>query len=131
MTDTAYFDSLRKDSFIALSTFRRSGEAVVTPVWFILNMDRLYVWTYPNSGKVKRIRNNPQVRLAPSTFSGKPTGDEIAGVARLLGDGAKQDVLPLFETKYGLQFKFFQRLWNRQGHNAHIVVEITQPTKEE
>ena len=125
MTHTDYFDSLRKQSYIALSTFRRNGDAVVTPVWFTQNTDRLYVWTDQDSGKVKRIRNNPLVRLAPSTFAGKPVGDEIAGVARLLEVEVGQDVLPLFETKYGVQFKFFNWLSKRQGHDGHIIVEIT------
>jgi PPOX class probable F420-dependent enzyme len=70
--------------YISLVTFRKSGAPVATPVWFGEDGDRLYVMTRSDMGKTKRIRNNPQVRVAPSTIRGKVTGAEFAATVRIL-----------------------------------------------
>ncbi len=64
--------------YISLASFRKSGDAVRTPVWFGEKDDKLYVMTRSDSGKYKRIRNNPKVRIAPCTMRGKITGPEFA-----------------------------------------------------
>lgn len=70
--------------YILLTTFRKNGTAVPTPVWFAEDNDKLYVKTRADSGKTKRIRNHPQVRIAPCTFRGKATGPEHSATARIL-----------------------------------------------
>jgi uncharacterized protein len=75
---------IQGQKYISLSTFRKSGTAVATPVWFGEQEDKLYVKTRSDSGKYKRIRNNPQVRIAPCTIRGKITGPDFAAVARIL-----------------------------------------------
>jgi hypothetical protein len=76
--------AIRGQKYISLGTLRKSGEKVATPVWFGEEGDRLYVMTRSDSGKVKRIRNNPQVTVAPCSIRGKITGAEVTAVARLL-----------------------------------------------
>lgn len=75
---------IRSQKYASLTTFRKSGVAVPTPVWFGEADGKLYVMTRPDSGKLKRIRNNPQVRISPCTIRGKVTGPEFAAVARVL-----------------------------------------------
>jgi uncharacterized protein len=70
--------------YISLATFRKNGEKVATPVWFGEEGDKLYVMTRTDFGKTKRIRNNPQVTVAPCTMRGKVTGPESAATARIL-----------------------------------------------
>ena len=70
--------------YISLGTFRKNGVKVATPVWFGEDGDKLYVMTRSDMWKTKRIRNNPQVRVAPCTMRGKVTGPEFAATARLL-----------------------------------------------
>src|SRR5579862_3727577 len=70
--------------YISLTTFRKSGAPVTTPVWFGEDGGQRYVMTRGDSGKAKRIRNNPQVKVAPSTIRGKVTGAESSAMARLL-----------------------------------------------
>jgi PPOX class probable F420-dependent enzyme len=70
--------------YISLTTFRKSGVGVPTPVWFGEESDRLYVMTRSDMGKTKRIRNNPQVRIAPCTIRGKVTGPEFPANARIM-----------------------------------------------
>ena len=70
--------------YVSLKTFRRSGVGVATPVWFGEEGDKLYVMTRGDMGKTKRIRNNPQVSVAPCTIRGTVTGVEFAATARIL-----------------------------------------------
>jgi PPOX class probable F420-dependent enzyme len=70
--------------YISLTTFRRTGVPVATPVWFGEEDGKLYVMTRSDSGKYKRIRNDSQVRVAPCTIRGKVTGPEFAAAARVL-----------------------------------------------
>src|SRR3989454_1786125 len=73
-----------------LTTYRRDGTPVGTAVNMAVDGDRAFVRTPHRTGKVKRLRNNPNVEIAPSTFLGKPTGPAIRAQARLLsGDEAK------------------------------------------
>jgi PPOX class probable F420-dependent enzyme len=75
---------IRGQKYISLATFRKNGEKVATPVWFGEDGNNLYVMTRSDMGKTKRIRNNPQVRVAPCTMRGKITGAEYAALARIL-----------------------------------------------
>jgi PPOX class probable F420-dependent enzyme len=76
--------AIHGQKYISLVTFRKSGAGVATPVWFGEDGDRLYVMTRSDMGKTKRIRNNPQVRVAPSTIRGKVTGAEFPATVRIL-----------------------------------------------
>jgi PPOX class probable F420-dependent enzyme len=75
---------IQSRNYISLTTFRKSGDAVATPVWFGEQNDKLYVMTRSDSGKYKRIRNNPKVRVAPCSIRGKITGPDFAASARIL-----------------------------------------------
>jgi uncharacterized protein len=75
---------IRGQKYISLTTFRRNGLGVRTPVWFGEENGKLYVSTRTDSGKYKRLRNNPQVKIAPCTMRGKVTGPEFAATARIL-----------------------------------------------
>lgn len=75
---------IRGQNYISLTTFRKSGAGVATPVWFGEEDGKVYVMTISKMGKVKRIRNNPKVLVAPCTIRGKVTGEQFAATARLL-----------------------------------------------
>jgi len=76
--------AIQENKYIALTTFRKNGQAVPTPVWFGEEDGKLLVMTRSIFGKYKRIRNNPQVRVAPCTIRGAVTGPEFAATARIL-----------------------------------------------
>lgn len=78
--------SLDKQNYISLTTFRRTGVPVATPVWFVRLEDTVYVYSDATAGKVKRIRANPQVQLAVCTLRGRVTGPTIPGEARIVTD---------------------------------------------
>jgi uncharacterized protein len=107
--------------YISLTTFRKNGVGVPTPVWFGEEDDKLYFMTISTMGKTKRIGNNPQVKVAPCTMRGKVTGPEFAAMARRLppedGTRARQTI----NRKYLLAR--LTQPWSR----ADAFFEITFP----
>src|SRR5215469_4483631 len=76
---------------MSLATFRKDGREVCTPVWFAETDDGVVIFTNPNSGKVKRMRREARVRVAPCTARGAVTGEWAEGGARFLeGDEGRQ-----------------------------------------
>ncbi len=92
--------TIHDQKYISLTTFRKTGVAVATPVWFGEENDKLYVMTRGDMGKAKRIRNNPQVRVAPCTIRGKVTGSEFPATARILPPAEHQHARQTLNRKY-------------------------------
>ena len=114
---------IQGQKYISLSTFRKSGVAVRTPVWFGELDDKLYVMSRSDSGKFKRIRNNSQARIAPCTVRGKITGPEFAAVARLLPPEDWPRARASIEKKYWLVRVSF--LWSKK--NVYIEIDGFTP----
>jgi PPOX class probable F420-dependent enzyme len=86
VVETYAFTGLDEDKYISLKTFRRSGEAVSTPMWFAQSKGTVYAETGVSAGKLKRIRHTERVTLAVCTLSGRVTGAEMEGRARILSE---------------------------------------------
>lgn len=82
---TTRIEHLRAAKTVVLTTYRRDGTPVATPVSLAFAGDRAFFRTWHTAHKTKRLRNNPQVEVAPSTLSGTPTGEPVRARARLLG----------------------------------------------
>ena len=79
-------EELGEERYVNLATFRKSGREVRTPVWIVSEGERLCVYTNVTSGKVKRIRNDGRVRLAPCDARGRLRGDWVEGRASMVDD---------------------------------------------
>src|SRR5580700_4239899 len=95
-------DAIHGQRYISLATFRKSGVPVYTPIWFAENAGKLYFMTNSKLGKCKRIRNNPQVKIAPCTVRGKITGPEFPATARILPPEEFALVRRMINAKYWL-----------------------------
>ena len=102
--NTAQFKSHK---FLNLETVRKSGVTVATPVWFVERDGKFYVRTVSDAGKVKRIRNNGQVRIMPCGQRGEPKGEWITATARL--NSAEEDVQinAWFLSRFGFAKRVF------------------------
>lgn len=86
--------------YISLTTFRKTGVGVPTPVWFGEEDGKLYVMTRHDMGKTKRIRNNATVKVAPCTIRGKVTGPEFSATARILPTEEQKRARSTINRKY-------------------------------
>jgi len=105
-----------KANYLNLETFRKTGAGVRTPVWFAQQGTVFYIYTLPDSGKVKRIRNNPKVRVAPCDMRGNLSGAWIDARARLCSGDETAHGQDLLRRKYGwmkIVGDFFSRLRGR------------------
>jgi PPOX class probable F420-dependent enzyme len=108
--------------YVLVATYKRSGEAVPTPVWAARDGDRLVFRTEGDTAKVRRIRNDPRVRVAPCNVRGKPTGPPVEATARVTGpdDEAAERAL---DAKYGVQRRVYERL---APYGELLYVEIVR-----
>ena len=88
--------------YICLETFKKNGQGVKTPVWFVIHDGIIYVITMESSWKVKRIKNIQSVRIVPSSFKGKPKREWIEGQAFFGSESELKLAISLRNKKYGL-----------------------------
>jgi PPOX class probable F420-dependent enzyme len=104
--------------YISLTTRRRDGSLVSTPVWVVSDDGRrLLVWTGASTWKVKRIRRDPRVLVARSNYRGRERGARLEGHARIVDD---VDVKKLIREKYGWQMRLLERI----GGGPSVAVEV-------
>ena len=118
--------------YLSLTSFKRDGTGVATPVWFVIDDGRLLVKTGRESFKVKRIRNNPAVMIAPCSASGRLRGEPVPAQAEVLPPGQPDPVERLMARKYRIDrvlilpiYRALQRLRGAPAGGAEVVVAIT------
>ncbi|GAA1068896.1 PPOX class F420-dependent oxidoreductase [Kitasatospora nipponensis] len=94
--------SLSTGSYLLVTTFRKDGTGVPTPVWVVRDGDALGIWTVTGSWKVRRIRNRPDVLVGPCDVRGNPTGPQVPGVAEICPPQRTAAYRTLLRQKYGL-----------------------------
>jgi len=113
-----------KQKYLNLETFRKSGAGVKTPVWFVQDKNKFYVQTKADSGKVKRVRKNELVHIAPCKVDGTLLGDWIAARSHEVQDPAKKVMVDrLLNKKYGLM-KILFSLSNKHRNMKNTILEI-------
>jgi uncharacterized protein len=118
---------MAEHDFVALTTFRRNGDTVSTPVWIAVDGAALVVTTPATSGKVKRLRRDPRVEMRPCSRRGVvPDGAPVVpGVAEVVApDDASARAL---RTKYGWQYRLIstvEKLVNRRNRER-VILRIT------
>ncbi|MEV6650887.1 PPOX class F420-dependent oxidoreductase [Streptomyces sp. NPDC051219] len=119
-------EELARSPYVSLTTFRRDGTPVATPVWVVSDGTELYVWTKTDSWKVKRIRNNSRVTVAPCDVRGRiPEGTQaVEGTARLLDSTGA--IRRLLSRKYGWRFWIVDRPATiaRLGKRPHTGIAV-------
>lgn len=96
---------LQEHKYLNLETYKKSGKAVRTPVWFVIFDDQIFVMTTKNTGKVKRIRNNADVKIIPCSMRGEPKGEWLAAKARFANGVETQKAIQMRQKKYGFRAK--------------------------
>jgi len=133
MTASAALDVLGSAKYISLTTFRKDGAAVATPVWLVRSGEALIVITDSNSGKVKRLRTNPAVLVSPCDMRGrvKPGAVSATGLARMQGTEETAASVDAITRKYGLMGRILTRMNDRKARRSgsaeggHVGITIT------
>jgi uncharacterized protein len=128
VTVLSTIDDVAGERFVSLTTFRRDGTPVATPVWIARDGDALVVTTPADSGKVKRLRRDPRVALRPCDRRGRVADDAPTrdGVAAVLESAEEQRPrLELLARKYGLQYRLLTTVERvvRRG-SARVVLRL-------
>ncbi|WP_306211557.1 PPOX class F420-dependent oxidoreductase [Actinoplanes sp. RD1] len=98
----ATLEQLGAEKYVLVTTYRKDGRAVATPVWVVPDGGGLAFWTFNEAAKLKRIRNNGRVTLAACDMRGNPSGESLEASARI-GDRADLDrIKSAIKRKYGL-----------------------------
>jgi PPOX class probable F420-dependent enzyme len=115
--------TLAGERYISLTTFKRDGTPVSTPVWVVSDDgERLLVWSGAKTWKVRRLRRDPRVLVAPSSFRGRERGDRLPARARVIPDPG---VDRLLRRKYGWQKRALELLNRRANAGAWATIEIS------
>ncbi|MCS6906762.1 MAG: PPOX class F420-dependent oxidoreductase [Anaerolineales bacterium] len=130
MVTGSALEQFANQKYLNLETYRRNGSGVRTPVWFVEKDGKLYVRTGAKSGKAKRIRNFPQVQVAPCKAQGEVIGHWVKGIAHRVDEGTAKVIDQLFAKKYGLQkafFDFLGRIQKFETATYEILLENPEP----
>jgi PPOX class probable F420-dependent enzyme len=122
-------ERLGTGKYLSLTTFKKDGSAVATPVWVARDGDELVVITDATSGKARRIRNNASVRLAPCDMRGRITGSSVDGSAQLTDATGTKSVAAQVKRKYGLAFSaigWMEKLRRRSSDWVGIRIRIAE-----
>ena len=115
----AQFDG---QNYASLETFKKNGQGVKTPVWFVLHKNALFVYTEADSWKVKRIRNNPRVRVALCTMRGHIKGPWLDATASLVDGDERSAANALLDRKYFL--KKILNVLTRINRHTRAMIKI-------
>lgn len=126
MDDNASLDRLGSGKYLLVTTYRKNGTPVATPVWVVRDGDALGVWTVADSWKVKRVRNRADVLVGPCDVRGRPKGDQVPGTAEICDPATTARYRKLLVRKYGVVGLFTllgSRL--RRGLDGTLGIRIT------
>ncbi|MBT8243321.1 MAG: PPOX class F420-dependent oxidoreductase [Nitrosopumilus sp.] len=117
-------DEIKPSKCISLETYKKDNQPIKTPVWFIIKNNLVYVVTRSKTGKVKRLENNLQVKIAPCTFKGKITGNWISGTAKILDEKETKEIVKLRDKKYGFMAKVAKFFSKNKGELYAFSINI-------
>jgi PPOX class probable F420-dependent enzyme len=121
-----HLTSFATQRYLNLESFKRDGTPVQTPVWFAEDQGVLYVYTLANAGKVKRIRRNPHIRIAPCTMRGYVIGPWVEAEATIVDATTAAHGHALLRCKYGWM-KRIGDLVSRLRHRERVVLALRFP----
>ncbi|MCX4767095.1 PPOX class F420-dependent oxidoreductase [Streptomyces sp. NBC_01275] len=125
MDDTS-LDRLAAGKYLLITSYRKNGTGVATPVWVVRDGETLGVWTVADSWKVKRIRARADVLVGPCDVRGNPTGEQVPATAEICDPATTAHYRTLLARKYGL----FGRLTLlgsrlRRGRDGTLGIRVT------
>ncbi|MEU1408605.1 PPOX class F420-dependent oxidoreductase [Streptomyces sp. NPDC005728] len=117
---------LGSGTYLLVTSYRKDGTSVATPVWVVADGDALGVWTAADSWKVKRIRRRADVLVGPCDLRGNPTGEQLPATAEIADAATTARYRTLVARKYGILGRLTllgSRL--RRGLDGTVGIRVT------
>ena len=111
--------------YLNLETYKKDQTPVQTPVWFVIENDQIYITTKETTGKVKRLRNNQNARIAICSMKGDVKGDWInVGLQRINEDSDVEKIVKLRKKKYGFSARLISMFTSQKGKTVAYSIEF-------
>ena len=111
--------------YLNIETYKKDQTPVQTPVWFVIENDQIYITTKETTGKVKRLRNNQNARIAICSMKGDVKGDWInVGLQRINEDSDVEKIVKLRKKKYGFSARLISMFTSQKGKTVAYSIEI-------
>ena len=118
------FEQFIDQKYINLETYKKNGTPIRTPVWFVIDNDLIYVITRDSTGKVKRLRNNQDVRIVLCSFKGEPKNEWIKGKAEKITGKEVDIAIKLRKKKYGMSARLIGLFTSQKGDLIVYSIEL-------
>ena len=118
-------EQFSSQKYINLETYKRDGTPIRTPVWFVIDKDLIYVITRDSTGKVKRLKNNQNVRIVPCSFKGEIKSEWVNGKAQKIMGSEADKVIKIRKKKYGFAVRLSGLFTSQKGNLVVYSIELT------
>jgi len=118
-------EQFSKQKYINLETYKRDSTSVKTPVWFVIDNDLIYIITRESTGKVKRLKNNQNVRVVPCSFKGEIKNEWVNGKAQKVTGSEADNVIKLRKKKYGFAVRLSGLFTSQKGNLVVYSIDLT------
>ena len=110
--------------YLNLETYKKDGTPIRTPVWFVIYKDLIYVITRDSTGKVKRLKNNQDVRVVTCSFKGEPKNEWVKGKVEVITGEEAGKVIKLRKKKYGMFARLTSIFTSQKGNLVVYSIEL-------
>ena len=114
-----------KQKYINLETYKSDNTPIKTPVWFVIDNDLIYIITRESTGKVKRLKNNQNVRVVPCSFKGEIKIEWVNGKAQKVTGSEVDNVIKLRKKKYGFAVRLSGLFTSQKGNLVVYSIDLT------
>ena len=111
--------------YVNLETYKKDGTPVRTPVWFMIDNGIIYVMTREKTGKVKRLKNNQNIRIVPCSFTGESKNEWINGIAQKITGEEVEKAIKLRKKKYGFSARLTGLFSSQKGNPIVYSIKLS------
>jgi len=117
-------EQFSEQKYINLETYKRDNTPIKTPVWFVIDNDLIYIITRESTGKVKRLKNNQDVRIVPCSFKGESKNEWVKGKAEKITGEEADKAIKLRKKKYGMFARLTGIFTSQKGNLVVYSIEL-------
>jgi PPOX class probable F420-dependent enzyme len=119
------YEQLESEKYISLETYKKNNESIKTPVCFVIKNDLIFIVTGNETGKIKRLKNNQNVKIATCTFKGKIKSEWFEGTAKILTETETKEIVKQQDKRYGIMSKIVRFFSKNMGKVTAFSISIT------